>query len=105
MKIYPLLIPKNIILPLSIIGFVMSLLGAFIKISHWEFWGVSPNFLLGISIIFSLLSIFIVLLDVLKNPIKNKFLWIAPLLFVGNLVSIIYLINRETHLRKAQKSY
>jgi len=45
-----------------------------------------------------LLAIFVVLLDIIKNPIKNKFLWIIPLLFVGNIVSMIYLINRESHI-------
>jgi len=32
---------------------------------------------------------------------KNKFLWIIPLLFVGNIVAMIYLMNREAHLRRA----
>ena len=57
--------------------------------------------LLSISIVFTLLAIFVVLLDIIKNPIKNKFLWIVPLFFTGNIVTIIYLINREAHLRRA----
>ena len=101
MKTHHLLIPKNIILPISVIGFIITVIGALFKLSHWSFGIFTPNLVLSISIVFSLLSIFVVLLDIAKNPIKNKLLWIIPLLFVGNLVAIIYLINREVHLRKA----
>lgn len=101
MKTHPLLIPKNVILSISIIGLVFTLVGSLLKLSHWHIGVITPNILLSISIVFTLLSIFVVLLDIVKNPIKNKLMWIIPLFFVGNLVAIIYLINRETHLRKA----
>ena len=100
MKTYPLLIPKNIILPISILGFIFTVIGTLLKLSHWSFGIFTPNLVLSISIVFTLLAIFVVLLDI-KNPIKNKFLWIIPLLFVGNIVSMIYLINRESHIRRA----
>ena len=101
MKTYPLLIPKNIILPISILGFIFTVIGTLLKLSHWSFGIFTPNLLLSISIVFTLLAIFVVLLDIIKNPIKNKFLWIIPLLFVGNIVSMIYLINRESHIKRA----
>ena len=101
MKTYPLLIPKNIILPISILGFIFTVIGTLLKLSHWSFGIFTPNLVLSISIVFMLLAIFVVLLDIIKNPIKNKFLWIIPLLFVGNIVSMIYLINRESHIRRA----
>ena len=101
MKTYPLLIPKNIILPISILGFIFTVIGTLLKLSHWSFGIFTPNLVLSMSIVFSLLSIFVVLLDIIKNPIKNKFLWIIPLLFVGNIVSMIYLMNRESHIRRA----
>ena len=101
MKTYPLLIPKNIILPISILGFIFTVIGTLLKLSHLSFGIFTPNLVLSISIVFTLLAIFVVLLDIIKNPIKNKFLWIIPLLFVGNIVSMIYLINRESHIRRA----
>jgi hypothetical protein len=101
MKTYPLLIPKNIILPISILGFIFTVIGTLLKLSHWSFGIFTPNLVLSISMVFTLLAIFVVLLDIIKNPIKNKFLWIIPLLFVGNIVSMIYLINRESHIRRA----
>ena len=101
MKTYPLLIPKNIILPISILGFIFTVIGTLLKLSHWSFGIFTLNLVLSMSIVFSLLSIFVVLLDIIKNPIKNKFLWIIPLLFVGNIVSMIYLMNRESHIRRA----
>lgn len=101
MKTYPLLIPKNIILPISILGFIFTVIGTLLKLSHWSFGIFTPNLVLSISIVFTLLAIFVVLLDIIKNPIKNKFLWIIPLLFVGNIVAMIYLINRESHIKRA----
>ena len=101
MKTYPLLIPKNIILPISILGFIFTVIGTLLKLSHWSFGIFTPNLVLSISIVFTLLAIFVVLLDIIKNPLKNKFLWIIPLLFLGNIISIIYLINRESHIRRA----
>lgn len=101
MKTYPLLIPKNIIFPISILGFIFTVIGTLLKLSHWSFGIFTPNLVLSISIVFTLLAIFVVLLDIIKNPIKNKFLWIIPLLFVGNIVSMIYLMNRESHIRRA----
>ena len=77
------------------------MIGTLLKLSHWSFGIFTPNLVLSISIVFTLLAIFVVLLDIIKNPIKNKFLWIIPLLFVGNIVSMIYLINRESHIRRA----
>ena len=100
-KTYHLLIPKKIILPISVLGFIFTIIGALLKLSHWSFGIFTPNLLLSISVVFSLLAIFVVLLDIIKNPIKNKFLWIIPLLFVGNIISTIYLINRDSHIRKA----
>ena len=101
MKIFHLLIPKNIIFPISILGFIFTVIGTLLKLSHWSFGIFTPNLLLSISMVFTLLAIFVVLLDIIKNPIKNKFLWIIPLLFVGNIVAMIYLMNRQAHLRRA----
>ena len=103
MKTYPLLIPKNIIFPISILGFIFTVIGTLLKLSHWSFGIFTPNLLLSISMVFSLFAIFVVLLDIIKNPIKNKFLWIIPLLFVGSIVAMIYLMNREAHLRRASR--
>ena len=72
MKTYPLLIPKNIILPISILGFIFTVIGTLLKLSHWSFGIFTPNLVLSISIVFTLLAIFVVLLDIIKNPIKNK---------------------------------
>lgn len=101
MKTHHLLIPKNIILPISILGLILTVIGTLMKLNHWSFGIFTPNLLLSISMVFSLFAIFVVLLDIIKNPIKNKFLWIIPLLFIGNIVAIIYLINRESNIRRA----
>ena len=76
MKTLHLLIPKNIILPISILGFIFTVIGTLLKLSHWSFGIFTPNLVLSISMVFSLFAIFVVLLDIIKNPIKNKFLCI-----------------------------
>lgn len=101
MKTYPLLIPKNIILPISILGLILTVIGTLMKLNHWNFGAITPNMILGVSTIFSLIALFVVIIDITRNPLKNKFLWIVPLFFTGNIVTIIYLINREAHLRRA----
>lgn len=100
MKIYPLLIPKKVILPVAILGFIFTISGTLMKISHWSIGILTPNTLLSLSIVFTFLAFFVVLIDMVKNPIKNKFLWIVPLLFLGNLVAIVYLLVRDAHLKK-----
>ena len=72
MKTHHLLIPKNIILPISILGFIFTVIGTLLKLSHWSFGIFTPNLLLSISIVFSLFAIFVVSLDIIKNPIKNN---------------------------------
>ena len=72
MKTYPLLIPKKIILPISVLGFIITVIGSLFKLSHWSFGIFTPKLLLSISIVFSLFAIFVVSLDIIKNPIKNN---------------------------------
>ena len=101
MKEYPLIVPKKYLMPIAILGLILTVIGTLMKLNHWNFGAITPNIILAISTVLTLISFFVVILDILRNPLKNKFLWIAPLLFIGNLVAVIYLMNREAHLKRA----
>lgn len=92
---YPLIIPRKILLPVAIICFVMMVTGGFFKISHQDFFGISSNIILGIGTGALLFVWFIVVADALRNGVKNPFMWIIAFLFFGNVASILYLFYRD----------
>ena len=69
------------------------MIGTLLKLSHWSFGIFTQIYYYQFQLFFTLFAIFVVLLDIIKNPIKINFLWIIPLLFVGNIVSMIYLME------------
>lgn len=42
---------------------------------------------------------FVVRIDLIKNNIRNKPMWFVERFAIGTLTTILYLINREKHLR------
>lgn len=101
---YPLIIPRKILLPLAIICFVMMVTGGFFKISHQDFFGISSNIVLGIGTGALLFVWFIVVADALRNRAKNPFMWIIAFLFFGNVASILYLFYRDQIIIKKEKN-
>lgn len=99
MKEYKLLINKKILLGLAIIGFVILATTTFLEILNNDFSGDYPRLIQGIGIAFMIVPWVNVLIDILRNPIKNKFMWFVGLFTPGPLTMFLYLINRETHLR------
>ena len=103
MKTHHLLIPKNIILPISILGFIFTVIGTLLKLSHWSFGIFTPNLVLSISIVFTLLAIFVVLLDIIKNH-PNYLHGVYHLLqsLLKNLPNRLYRVHhhkKQHHLR------
>ena len=98
MKTHHLLIPKNIILPISILGFIFTVIGTLLKLSHWSFGIFTPNLVLSISIVFSLFAIFVVLLDIIKNPITDMGKIIFLELMMGFHLDIITKVGQKYFL-------
>ena len=96
----PLLIPRNIILPITAIGFLIVLIGAWTKITHMSLFGLSPNIILNAGMILSVPGWIVSFVDMLRNKIKNSFMWLICLLFMGVLGSLIYLLRRNQILSK-----
>lgn len=91
----PLLISRNIILPITAFGFLIILIGVWAKITHIAIFGISPNIILNIGMLFSVPGWIVSFMDILRNRIKNSFMWLVFLFFMGILGSIIYLFWRN----------
>ena len=99
MKEHKLLIPKKILLPLAIIAFLIVIIISYFKLTNKTFSENYSQLGLVIALIFQFIPWFVVLIDLIKNNIRNKTMWFVGMLAIGTLTTILYLINREKHLR------
>lgn len=98
-----LLVPKKFILPIAIFAFSIILIGAFFRITHLSFFGLSGNILITSGALLSLISTVVAIIDILLNKVNNYILWLLLLLIFGGITSIFYLFNRnELNLKKNQ---
>lgn len=94
MKIYPLILPKKLLVGISGIGIAM-IIGLFTN----AFQGGDVNETwLYVGIILNSISFIAVLLDVYRNPVRNKTLWILALATFTMLAAFVYLIGRDKFL-------
>lgn len=100
---YPLIIPRKILLPLAFSCFIMMVIGVYFKISHQDFFGISSNIILGIRTGVLLFVWFIVVANAIRHGVKNPFMWMIAFLFFGNVASIIYLYYRDHIIIKKEK--
>jgi flagellar biosynthesis protein FliQ len=90
----PLLISKNTTLIIAIMGALISIFGAWIRIYQF-----SNNFIpnstifLSIGLVMSLIAWFVVFYDIMLNPLRNKFLWIIGMFFASLITVIFYLLR------------
>lgn len=94
MKIYPLILPKKLLVGISGIGIAM-IIGVFTN--AWQGGDVNPTWLY-VGIILNAISFIAVLLDIYRNPVKNRMMWIIVLATLSMLAAFIYLIGRERFL-------
>jgi hypothetical protein len=74
---------------------LLSAVGAFSKIKHWEF---SQEFLIiGLILFFS--TWIIILSDMVKNKIYNNAFWIISMFIMPTIATIFYLIQRKKLFR------
>lgn len=91
----PLLICKEILIPGLIAGLTITFLGVFLKIMHWNIGFVSPDLLLIMGTLFSVVIWITVLLDLIRNKVNNKFIWLIGMITFGNIISLLYLLKRK----------
>lgn len=99
MKEYKLPINKKILLILAFIGFFFVMVSTYFKITNENFSENYSDLFLGIALLFQIIPWIIVLVDLIKNRIHNKLLWFIGMFAFGFLTTILYLLNREKHMR------
>lgn len=93
---YNLLIPNKYLFPLAIIGFLIVLMGAYLKITHFSIEFITGNSTLLVGGAITILVWIVVFIDILRNNVKNSLLWVIIMLSLGSLAPILYLINRKS---------
>lgn len=91
MNIQPLILPKKLLVALSGTGIAM-IIGVFYAVSQgypvdmqWLIIGLAMNFMAFVAVV----------IDLLRNPVKNKWTWVIILVTISILASFIYLIMRD----------
>lgn len=57
-----------------IFGMVITILGALLKITHFEFGGITANLVLSIGMLFQAISLFMIIIKLISSKKTNKFL-------------------------------
>ena len=92
-------ISPKIVWILVIGNILLTIIGAFARIQHWEF----SQILLTIGIIFFFSTWIIILSDMTMNKIYNKTFWIMSMFIIPMISGIFYLIMRNKLLRLGNK--
>lgn len=95
MREYKLPINKKILLAIASIGFFFVILSTYLKITDKNY----SELFLGIALLFQIIPQIIVIIDIIRNQLHNKLMWLVGMFSFGSLATIIYLLNREKHLR------
>ena len=78
---------------------LLTVLGAFAKIQHWE----NSQILLTIGLMLFFSTWVIILSDMVKNKIYNKTFWILTMFIMPTIATIFYMIQRNKLIRLGQK--
>lgn len=78
---------------------LLTVLGAFAKIQHWE----SSQILLTIGLMLFFSTWVIILSDMVKNKIYNKTFWIMTMFITPSISQIFYIIQRNKLIRLGEK--
>jgi len=85
---------------LLVIGSILlTIVGAFAKIQHWDY---SP-FFLTVGLMLSFSTWIIILSDMVKNKIYNKAFWIMTMFIMPSIATIFYMIQRKKLIKLGQK--
>ena len=74
MKIYPLLLPRTFMLNVSGISIATTFVSVYLKLTHIDLDLFLLDLFLFLSVLGAAISVFVVLVDIIKNPYKNNWL-------------------------------
>ena len=78
---------------------LLTVIGAFAKIQHWDYF----QFFLTVGLMLFFSTWVIILSDMVKNKIFNKTFWIMTMFIMPPIASIFYMIQRNKLIRLGQK--
>lgn len=97
---HKLLINKKILIIFTITGTILSIVVSLQFLIKSSYENVFLLFLAPIAVFFHSIPWLIVFIDLIRIPIRNKTMWFIGLFSVyTSLTIILFLINREKHLR------
>lgn len=85
---------KNILIA-AFIGVIITFIGAFLKITHFNIGIFTGNSVLLISLLITFFIWILVFIDIFRNSTKKSLLWIIGMLLFINITPIIYLIYKR----------
>lgn len=91
MQVHPLILPKKLLVALSGTGIAM-ILGAFYAVSQGH--QTDMQWLI-IGLILNFVAFLAVTIDLIRNPVRNKTVWVVMMVIFSLLTAFIYLIMRE----------
>lgn len=96
-KTYPLIVPKKLLLSIGILGVLLLFGGVYSKINGMQ----SADYQFFPGFILNTLFFVAVVLDIARNPVKNKLLWAAFLLVFNSIAGIVYIAKRDNFPKKS----
>lgn len=98
MKIHPLILPKKLLIALSGISLAM-IIGTFYNAYNNADTGIT--WLLA-AILMNFVAFAAVIVDLVRNPVKNKIVWVILLFLFSFLASFFYLVMRDSLLENEE---
>lgn len=92
-----LLIPKNILLPLAIIGLLFTVFSVTIDLSSLGLPIETSKLLIYLGVACNFITVIILIVDVFKNNLSSKYLWTLAFLLSGCFAGLYFLLNREKY--------
>ena len=86
---------KELLLIFSILGLLMLLFGAFLKITHYSFGFLTGNLVLSVALFMSFIVWLFVFFDIFRSKTKNSLIWIIGMFLFASITPIIYLIYKK----------
>ncbi len=103
MKEYKLPTNKNFLLSLSVTAFVLMIFSTYLKITDGNYAQNNADLIIAIAMFFHIILWFVIIIDMIRNQIKNKTMWIVGMFMFSSITLITYLITRENHLQTDRK--
>jgi hypothetical protein len=91
----PLLIPKNILIPVAIFGLLFTVFFVTFDLSSLGIPLEASKLLIYLGMACNFFTVIILIVDVFKNNVSTKYLWTLAFLLTGCFAGLYYLLNRE----------